>query len=307
MRGGAPGNGSNADVLSAVLSSVPFFRGKGRLTNALAQIAAKRRRGWGTCSAGNGAMLRVNLNERIERLMWGRCYEDHIQQCLRALLADGDAFVDIGAHIGFHAVLASSLVGPSGSVFAFEPDPGNFARLLEHLRPFSWGTALNKAVWSTTGTLLFERSSEPGESGWATLTTVRDLNRGEHISVSTVSLDDWAGENCLNKVAAIKIDAEGSEVGILQGAQDLLDRAKPAVIAEANSVVLGQAGTSPQELVRTLQARGYEIFELQGKNLERLQFAQPPQSFEVLGIHAERLDATMRSLQRRGIRERQRT
>jgi FkbM family methyltransferase len=236
--------------------------------------------------------------------MWGRCYEDHVQQCLSALLSDGDVFIDIGAHIGYHAVLASSLVGPSGSVFAFEPDPSNFARLQDHLRPFSWGTALNKAAWSTTDTLLFERSSEPGESGWATLTTVRDLKRGEHIPVGTVSLDDWTAENCVGNVAAIKIDAEGSEVAILQGAQDVLDRAKPAVIAEANSVLLREAGTSSQELVQTLQARGYELFELQGKRLERLQLAQSPQSFEVLGVHAEKLDATMLKLQRYGIRER---
>jgi len=94
----------------------------------------------------------------------------------------------------------------------------------------------------------------------ATLTTVRDLKRGEHISVSTVSLGDRTAENCVCKIAVIKIDAEGSEVAILQGAQDLLDRAKPAAIAEANSVLLREGRTSSQELVQTLHTRGYELF-----------------------------------------------
>lgn len=78
--------------------------------------------------------------------------------------------------------------------------------------------------------------------------------------MSTVSLGDRTAENCVCKIAVIKIDAEGSEVAILQGAQDLLDRAKPAAIAEANSVLLREGRTSSQELVQTLHTRGYELF-----------------------------------------------
>jgi hypothetical protein len=80
--------------------------------------------------------------------MWSGCYERYAQQSLRALLAPGDVFIDIGAHVGYHAVLGACVVGSRGWVFAFLTDPKNFVRLEDHLHGFPWGTAVNKAIWS---------------------------------------------------------------------------------------------------------------------------------------------------------------
>jgi FkbM family methyltransferase len=291
-----------ADLCSRALSFTPGFPGKVRLTDAMARIAASTGKTWGTCSPGNGGMVRVNLHDRIERQMWGGCYEPHVRHSLQVLLSPGDMFIDVGGHIGYHAVLGASLVGSRGRVIAFEADPGNFARLRDHLGPFPWATAVNRAVWSSTSTVIFERSSEPGESGWGTLTTVRDLKRGEHIAVDTISLDDWLSQNAHGCVSAIKVDAEGSEVSIFQGAIEVLRRVRPTVIFEANDIVLHQAHTSALDLTEIFYGHGYNLFELEGATITPLGQGDCPRSSELLGIPNERTKATMTRFERSGFR-----
>jgi FkbM family methyltransferase len=291
-----------ADLCSRVLSFTPGFAGKVRLTDAIARIAASTGKTWGTCSPGNGGMIRVNLHDRIERQMWGGCYEAHVRRSLQVLLSPGDIFIDVGGHIGYHAVLGASLVGSGGRVIAFEADPRNFARLRDHLAPFPWATAVNRAVWSSTSTVIFERSSEPGESGWGTLTTVRDLERGEHIAVDTISLDDWLFGNADRRVSAIKVDAEGSEVSIFQGATEVLKRVRPTVIFEANDVVLHQAHTSALALTEIFYGHDYNLFEFEGATIAPLGQGDCPRSSELLGIPNERAQATMTRFERSGFR-----
>jgi FkbM family methyltransferase len=286
----------SADIWSAALSSIPLFPGKVRVTDLLARIAAITGGGWGTRSLGNDATIRLDLSDRIERQMWGGCYEPHVQRSLRALLQPGDGFVDVGAHVGYHSVLGSALVGPQGRVFAFEADPKNFARLADHLRPFGWAAAMNKAVWSNSGSVTFERSSQAGESGWGTLTAVRTLEKGDHISVDTVSLDDWSRENSIPNISMMKVDAEGSEVSIIRGAQVFLRRNRPVVIIEANDVVLRQAKTSALELAEILRETGYELFELGATTLQSLPVGMSPQSSELLAVPVERTEKSLTKL-----------
>ena len=73
-------------------------------------------------------------------------------------------------------------------------------------------------------------------------------------SIDTVSLDDWSPQNRIENVSVMKVDAEGSEVEHSAGARNFLQRAKPAIIIEANDVVLRQAHSSALELTGILRA-----------------------------------------------------
>lgn len=295
-------DGQHADIWSNALRSIPEFRGRTRVVNALARFAVFAGRQRVSCSVGNKATIQLDLNDRIERQMWGGSYEPHVQRALRYLLSPGGVFLDVGAHIGYHAALASVLVGHRGKVIAFEADPANFLRLQQNLCPFSWASAFNKAVWRTTGNAGFERSSEPTESGWGTLTDVRDLREGQHLVVEAISLDDWLSETML-EVSLMKVDAEGSEIGILQGAGKFLRTIRPAIIIEANDVLLRQAQASALELTEIFRECDFEIFEFDNKRLEKLSTGKTPRRNELLALPRERAEQQLTKL---GVQETQR-
>lgn len=285
-----------ADIWSSALRRIPEFRGKTRVVDTAARFAVFAGRQWMSCSLGNNATIQIDLGDRIERQMWGGCYELHVQRALRHLLNSGDMFLDIGAHIGYHAVLASALVGHRGKVIAFEADPVNFSRLRQNLRPFSWASAVNKAVWRTSGSVGFERSSQPAESGWGTLTDVRDLRKGDHLVVDAISLDDCFSET-MPKISVMKVDAEGSEVGILRGAREFLRKIRPVIIIEANDVVLRQAQTSALELAESLRECGFEIFDLGRKRLEKLSAGEAPRRNELLALPRESAERQLKKFE----------
>jgi hypothetical protein len=119
---------TRVDILFNALASISLIRGKHRLASALARLRIHRGSRWGICSPGNRTRLRVNLRDRIQHLMWGHCYENHVQARFQALLSSGETYIDVGAHIGYHAVLAVSLVGAEVNVYAFEADRENCER-----------------------------------------------------------------------------------------------------------------------------------------------------------------------------------
>src|SRR6266849_3549362 len=80
-------------------------------------------------------------------------WEPSVTQFIQGLLGPGAGFVDVGAHQGYYSLLASRVVGPTGHVFAFEPESFNFSRLSENvaLNNATNVTAIRQAVGDYTG------------------------------------------------------------------------------------------------------------------------------------------------------------
>src|SRR5262249_44244143 len=147
---------------------------------------------------------------------------------------------------------------------AFEPDPDIYLRLVRNLSSFSWAQAQNAAVWHHGGTLEFERSFLPGESGWGSVTAVRDFKRGQHVTVRATSLDDWSPSAEISSLDLVKLDAEGAELHVIAGARSVLQRFRPTLILEVSAPLLMQGGSSPSELIAELQRLDYSICILDG-------------------------------------------
>src|SRR5207245_2734511 len=92
---------------------------------------------------------------------------------------------------------------------------------------------------------------------------------GHLISVPCVSLDDYAATNALGRVAAIKVDVEGSEDVVLRGAASLLQRDRPAVICEC------LRETRTVEVEALLKALGYATFRIEANGLARCETLLP--------------------------------
>jgi len=144
-------------------------------------------------------------------------------------------------------------------------------RLESNLKAFPQAHALNYAVWDRGGSLFFERSSVAQESGWGTITDVRSLGAGEQVTVRATSLGGWKRDSDTAAIRVIKVDAEGSELGILRGAAKcVLSECRPCLLLEVNDVLLRQAKTSGDEVLNELRRDSYQIYEIAAGDLLRI-------------------------------------
>jgi FkbM family methyltransferase len=179
-------------------------------------------------------------------------------RAMRAAIRPGMRCVDVGANVGVVTRHLARLVGPSGSVLAFEPSPENFAVLSRR----RWGPnvrLVQAAVGATSGqTTLFV--SDDLNVDHRTYATERARRR---VPVPQVRLDDAVGEAAVDFV---KMDIQGYEVEALRGMSGLLRRSgRLAMIVEFWPWGLRQAGATPDELLALLGDAGFELKLLSGE------------------------------------------
>ncbi|MFA5890344.1 MAG: FkbM family methyltransferase [Actinomycetota bacterium] len=168
--------------------------------------------------------------------------------------------MDIGAHVGYYAIHAAKVVGPTGHVFAFEPVPSNLRRLEENaaLNGFSNLTSVASAVGNRTGKATFRAVDVPGESGWGSL-LLDPASNTKDLEVSVVSLDDFAEQHGVTRVDVLKLDVQGGEFDVLTGAGKILDAWHPTIVCEVTDVYWGSAQTTTaKDLFEYLAGREYE-------------------------------------------------
>lgn len=234
--------------IQRALEAIPV-RGKGRLADLL--LAGKNKEV--TCHPLPGLAIHLHSEQRIERLMWAGAYERGLVRILKSFLKPGMVFADLGANIGYFSAIAAALVGATGHVFAFEPCPRCFLSLQRNLSGFEQAVVCNWAASDTVGpAFLYFHANE---DGWGSLFPAPELIN--QVQVNTIRLDDWARQAGPPRLDFLKIDIEGSEYAALRGAQEVLRRFRPIVIAELNRVCLARDRRSPEDVVRLLCAAGY--------------------------------------------------
>ena len=151
-------------------------------------------------------------------LIFGRGYEIQNTELFKYFVKKDMVVVDVGAHIGYYTILASKLVGNSGQVLAFEPEPRNLVDLGTNieLNRCSNVRVVGKAVSDKNGMAkLYVTANASGECG---LIEIKHRSRTT-VDVETVTLDSIIGDI---PVDIIKIDVEGGEMGVLLSAKNLL-------------------------------------------------------------------------------------
>ncbi|HTA97451.1 MAG TPA: FkbM family methyltransferase [Solirubrobacteraceae bacterium] len=180
-------------------------------------------------------------------------YEESIAHLFANTLDQGMVVVDVGAHIGYFTLVAAKLVGPSGHVWSFEPDPANRTSLeynLEVNEMVDRVSVVPLAVTSTIGRRAFYRMRN--DTGSSTLYPSTEGN-GQRITVATTSLDTWADTEGWPRIDLVKIDAEGAEAAVLDGMTELIKRNPHVVVVlEFQADALQSAGEEPIEFLRRL-------------------------------------------------------
>jgi FkbM family methyltransferase len=216
------------------LRSVPLLGS--RLRQLANWLYPRGTREWVVVRTGVGTSAWMYLDARYEMGYRTGMYESAVQKVLVEHLRSGDIFYEVGAHIGFFSLLAAGLVDGSGEVVAFEADPLNVGLIQEHFRRNSLAHArvVPMAVWSKAGTVSFTRGSELSSlnaggvlesSPWGFNTDV--------IEVEAIALDDYVQRH--RPPSLVKIDVEGAELHVLNGAKELISFYKPLVLCEVHS------------------------------------------------------------------------
>lgn len=231
-------------------------------------------------------------NDQIGASLLEDAYENTEHSFVERLLQPGMTVLDIGANQGYYTLLASRKVGPNGRVFAFEPSVRELRRLRLHLR-------LNrcKNVEVVTSALGAASGTENlhvvlgTESGCNSLRPPNVSQPTRLLSVHVERLDDVLKARGVNGAHFIKLDVEGAELSVLQGARELLTHPpRPVVLVEVQELRTQPWGYAARDIISFLSALGYEWFALKGSSkLERIAVNHPTYDGNFLAIPQEKL------------------
>ncbi len=220
------------------------------------------------CRTFFGAPMRLLLPSSTDIYLTGaktHPSEIRLARFLIQRLREGDVFVDIGAHYGYFSLLASTLVGSSGRVVAFEAAPATFPVLKTNTREATNVSAHHLALADRDALLSFyefpnlypeyntlDISQFEGKKWFAQYAP-------KTVKIPAVRLDTFLTEMEL-RPTMLKIDVEGAEDKVVLGAQTSLAAQTPVVILEYVSQQRGAiAHQRAEEILRTL---GYQALRI---------------------------------------------
>jgi FkbM family methyltransferase len=172
-------------------------------------------------------------------------------------LGRGGVFYDIGANVGFFALLGAHLAGlHEGRVFAFEaaPDNADAIRINARLNGIENVTVIDKAVSARPGRA---RLQVVDDQSWSKLEEYGEHPNTEQVlTVDTVSVDDLVERGELPPPTVVKIDVEGAEIAVLEGMRQTIDDHRPAIICELHD--------THSEFCDLMEEHGYRVINLEG-------------------------------------------
>lgn len=165
------------------------------------------------------------------------------------LVRPGMVVVDVGAYIGTHTIALAAAVGPKGAVHAFEPQVPSYRLLTANLEANGILNVIahREVVSKSPGEITLREIDISTPTSYGSQ-AVEEHTRGRAASV--VTLDDVG----LNSCGVIKVDAEGMESDVVCGARVTIQRNRPVVYAECNSVEKGAL------LIQRYRELGYRCY-----------------------------------------------
>lgn len=197
----------------------------------------------------------LDLREWADRAFFflKRWYDLESQLIIDYLIDKGQVVIDAGANYGHFSLAAASRVGPTGEVFAFEPNPAAFNRLCVHID-------LNRLHWISAHNIGLSNNETP------LVLSVPVINSGEatfgqsnYTEIRTIECPI----TCLDKIDInrkvdfLKIDVEGFEVQVLTGGRSRVQRDRPVILTEVIGAHLSRAGESKENLKAILDDLDY--------------------------------------------------
>lgn len=209
-----------------------------------------------------GAEMLVVLPEDVSiSLERYRFFEEELSSIFLTCLKPGMVVYDIGAHFGYFSLLAAHLVGTEGRVCSFEPTPSTYSILTQNTAAASNMLTVNAAVWSEARQMKFRDyglTNAAFNSFDAVTDKMMQAAAFKEVVVNAITVDDHVAQTGLVP-AFLKIDAEGAELGILNGMQKTITSHHPLITVEVGDGASGES--TSRALLDYAIAHGYEPHE----------------------------------------------
>jgi FkbM family methyltransferase len=201
-------------------------------------------------------------------------FEDVLEMIYSRIIKKGDLVIDIGAHSGRHTKPIASLVGKTGKVLAFEPNPtardwlsanvgGEIKKGIVSVFPY----AVSNVAQKTNFIIANERPEESGlkqrQYNGPTTTTIT--------VVETILLDSLLNE-MKEGLTFIKLDVEGAEFDALKGAREVLKIHRPVVAFEFGEQSYKPYDVEPGDVYEFFSCLNYRIYSIHGEKLDKETF-----------------------------------
>jgi FkbM family methyltransferase len=212
------------------------------------------------CRTRSGIRMSLHPHEFIQnRILFFGVWEPNVTAAFDSLIQPGDVVIDVGANVGYYTLLSCKKAGPSGHVYAVEPNPAVRSVLNRHLEMngFRNFTIVPDAAWdsSSVGTLHLDRD----DCGGSSLRTLE--GEGDTQTVRLVRMDDVIREEHRGRVGLIKVDIEGAEAHALRGLSTTLSsNPRVRVIVEVNGPMLAGLGSSVEGLFAFMENLGFKPY-----------------------------------------------
>jgi FkbM family methyltransferase len=225
----------------------------------------------------NGQCLILHLDEFDVDFIWDRhdprtavaClvafgqYEPNETKFLLRLVQDCSTVFDVGANVGYYSVLLAKHLGTNGKIYAFEPVPQTFQCLSQNIGINDLTDVVYPFQLAISGQIRPDMELHipliSGSSAASSLNLHPDEVSVKTL-VSSTTLDAFVEDHKLTSVDLIKIDVEGAEKFVLEGAQKTISEFKPYIFLELLRKWSLAYGYHPQEVVNELRAQGYGCF-----------------------------------------------
>ncbi len=229
-----------------------------------------------TTSQGKEVVLDTNQTCHVTKVVYYHGYQNYeYSEFFLKLIAEAKTFFDVGANIGYYAMLAAKH-NPGIQVYAFDPSPGPFHYLKRNIalnglegRVHAYDLALSdsngQVTFSIAATPKYKYLKFNTLGGGGHISEVRDSNLTMKLDVRTQTLDAFVAEHNITSLDLMKMDAENAEHLILQGGMQTIGRFRPVIITEVFSAEMAQ-------LIETRIANdNYLLFDLDGNQPKRIQ------------------------------------
>jgi FkbM family methyltransferase len=208
---------------------------------------------------GPGFDLLAFINEDVGRVIWlTHAFEVEETHYFQREIRPTDICVDIGGNVGYMSMLFAANA-PKGQVHVFEPIELNAALINASAALNGFGNIKvnNVAVGSERGSVKFSVASD---SAYSSMIATGRSAEAQSIEVPVTTLDEYVASQLLERVDILKVDVEGAENLVIEGAKNLLSdhsRRPRLVLLELFEDNLKPFGSSVAQCIQRMQSFGY--------------------------------------------------